>query len=53
MTPRAIEEAKSKKGTDEAFDFPETSDMCDFGYELAIPSDSPASPPQTATQTPK
>jgi hypothetical protein len=52
MTPRAIEEAKSNKRTDESFDFPETSDMCDFGYVLAAPADSPA-PQQTNTQSSK
>ena len=52
MTPRAIEETKANKRTDESFDFPDTSDMCDFGYELAIAADSPASPQQT-TQTAK
>jgi len=49
MTPRAVEEAKSNKRTDEAFDFPETSDMCDFGYVLAVPA-VPAAPQQTVTQ---
>ena len=49
MTPRAIEETKSNKRTDDTFDFPETSDMCDFGYVLADPADSPASPQQTNT----
>ena len=53
MTPRAIEEKKSKKRTDETFDFPETSDMCDFGYVLAGPADSPASPQPTNTQPSK
>jgi hypothetical protein len=53
MTPRAIEETKSNKRTDEAFDFPETSDMCDFGYVLASPADSPARPQQTDTQPSK
>ena len=43
MTPRAIEETKSNKRTDESFDFPETSDMCDFGYVLAAPADSAGS----------
>lgn len=49
MTPRALEEAKSNKRTDESFDFPETSDMCDFGYVLAVPVDSPTAPQQTNT----
>ena len=49
MTPLAIEETKSNKRTDESFDFPETSDMCDFGYVLAAPVDSPATPQQTNT----
>jgi hypothetical protein len=53
MTPRAIEDTKSNKRTDESFDFPETSDMCDFGYVLAVPADSPAVPQQTVTQTSK
>ena len=53
MTPRAIEEAKSNKRTDEAFDVPETSDMCDFGYVLAAPVDSAAAPAQTSTQSSK
>ena len=50
MTPRALEEAQSNKRTDESFDFPETSDMCDFGYVLAAPVDSPAAPQQTNAQ---
>ena len=53
MTPRAIEEAKSNKRTDESFDFPDTSDMCDFGYVLAAPVDNPAVPAQTSTQSSK
>jgi hypothetical protein len=53
MTPRAREEAKSNKRTDESFDFPETSDMCDFGYVLAIPVDNPTAPQQTRTQSSK
>ena len=53
MTPRAIEDDKSNKRTDESFDFPETSDMCDFGYVLAGPADSPASPQQTTTHPAK
>ena len=54
MTPHAIEETKSNKRTDDSFDFPETSDMCDFGYVLAIPvDDSPAAPQQTHTQPSK
>jgi hypothetical protein len=50
MTPRAIEDTKSNKRTDDTFDFPETSDMCDFGYVLAVPVDSPTTPAQTNTQ---
>ena len=53
MTPRAIEEAKSNKRTDESFDFPDTSDMCDFGYVLAAPVDSPVAPTQTSPQASK
>jgi len=54
MTPRAIEEAKSNKRTDESFDFPETSDMCDFGYVLAVPGDNSVAPQQqTNTQSSK
>ena len=53
MTHRAIEETKSNKRTDDTFDFPETSDMCDFGYVLAGPADGPASPQQTNTQPSK
>ena len=53
MTPRAIEEAKSNKRTDESFDFPETSDMCDFGYVLAAPVDNSVAPQQTTTQSSK
>ncbi len=49
MTPRAVEEAKSNKRTDEVFDFPETSDLCDFGYVLAVPV-VPAAPQQTVPQ---
>jgi hypothetical protein len=46
MTPRAIEDATSNKRTDESFDFPETSDMCDFGYVLATPPDTGAASSQ-------
>ena len=53
MTPRAIDETKSNKRTDESFDFPETSDMCDFGYVLAVPVDNPTAPAQTGTQSSK
>ena len=53
MTPRAIEDDKSKKRTDESFDFPETSDMCDFGYVLAAPPDSNAASQQTNAQLSK
>lgn len=53
MTPRAMEDEQSKKRTDESFDFPETSDMCDFGYVLADTAGSPASPRQTNTQSSK
>jgi len=53
MTPRAIEDTKSNKRTDESFDFPETSDMCDFGYVLATPADAAASAPQTNAQSSK
>jgi hypothetical protein len=53
MTPRAIEVAKSNQRTDETFDFPETSDMCDFGYVLAMPADSPATPSPTNAQSTK
>jgi hypothetical protein len=53
MTPRALEDSKSNKRTDETFDFPETSDMCDFGYVLAIPGDNPTAPAQTSTQPSK
>jgi hypothetical protein len=49
MTPRAIEEKTSKKRTEEVYDFPETSDLCDFGYVLAVPV-VPAAPQQTVTQ---
>lgn len=51
MTPRAMEEAKSNQRTDDSFDFPETSDMCDFGYVLAVPADHP--PAQTSGQSSK
>lgn len=50
MTSRAIEEKKPKKRTDEASDFPETSDFCDFGYVLAGSADSPAVPQSTQTK---
>jgi len=53
MPPRAIEDTKSNKRTDESFDFPETSDMCDFGYVLATPADAAASAPQTNAQSSK
>lgn len=52
MTPRAVDETKPNKRADEVFDFPETSDMCDFGYVLAVPV-SPAAAQQTATQPAK
>ena len=52
MIPRAIEEMTSNKRTDETFDFPDTSDMCDFGYVL-VPVDAPATPRQTNTQSSK
>jgi hypothetical protein len=53
MTPRAIEEAKSNQRTDDSFDFPETSDMCDFGYVLAMPADNATALQQTNTQAAK
>ena len=53
MTPRAIEEAKSNKRADDSFDFPDTSDMCDFGYVLAIPVENPAATQQANTQSSK
>ena len=53
MTPRALEDAKSNKRTDDSFDFPETSDMCDFGYVLAAPADNPAAAQQTNAQAAK
>ncbi len=53
MTPRAIEDTKSDKRTDESFDFPETSDMCDFGYALSTPADTAAVSPLTNPQTSK
>jgi hypothetical protein len=49
MTPRATEKKKANQQSDEVFDFPETSDMCDFGFVLAVPT-SPAASKQTATQ---
>jgi hypothetical protein len=52
MTPRAVEETKSNKRTDETFDFPDSSDMCDFGYVL-VPVDSSGAPQQTKTQPSK
>ena len=53
MTPRAIEDTKSNQRADESFDFPETSDMCDFGYVLIRPSDAAAASPQTNAQSSK
>ena len=53
MTPRAVEEKATDKRIEETFDFAETSDLCDFGYVLAVPADSPASPRQPNTQAPK
>ena len=54
MTPRAVEEKKSNNRTEEeAFDFADTSDLCDFGYVLAPPVDSPAPAQQTNTQPSK
>jgi hypothetical protein len=53
MTPRTIEETTPNKRMDDSVDFPETSDMCDFGYVLAAPVDSPAAPQQTNTQPSK
>jgi hypothetical protein len=48
MTARAIEEKKSKPRPEETFDFPET-DLCDFGYVLAVPADTLPSPAPTVT----
>ena len=53
MTPRAVEQKSSNKRTEDSFDFPDTSDLCDFGYVLAVPADSPVSPSQTNTQPAK
>ena len=49
MTPRATQETKTNTRVDEEFDFPETSDMCDFGYVLAVPV-PPAAAQQSVTQ---
>jgi len=53
MTPRAAEQKSSNQRTEDSFDFPDTSDLCDFGYVLAAPAESPASPSQTNTQPAK
>jgi hypothetical protein len=53
MTPRASDETKSNKRTDESFDFPDTSDMCDFGYVLVVPVDHPTAQQQTSAQSSK
>ena len=50
MSSRVIEEKKPNKRTEETFDFPETSDFCDFGYVLAKRSDAPAAPQQPHVQ---
>ena len=44
MSSRTSEEKKPNALTEEAFDFAETSDMCDFGFVLAGRSDSPTTP---------
>ena len=48
MTPRAIDEKTTDKRTDEPFDFPETSDMCDFGYALVVPEAVQPTPAQSS-----
>jgi hypothetical protein len=53
MTPRAVEQKSSNKRTEETFDFPDTSDLCDFGYVLSGPADAPVSSSQTNTQPAK
>ena len=53
MTPRATDDKKTNKASEEVFDFAETSDLCDFGYELARPANGPAAPQQTRTQPSK
>ncbi len=53
MTPRAVEQKPSNKRTEDSFDFPDTSDLCDFGYVLAVPADGSVSPSQTNTQPTK
>ena len=53
MTPRAAEQKSSTQRTEDSFDFPDTSDLCDFGYVLAVPADSPLVPSQTNAQPAK
>ena len=50
MSSRAVEEKKPNKRTEEIFDFPETSDFCDFGYVLAGGRDAPAAPQKPHVQ---
>jgi hypothetical protein len=51
MSSRTSEEKKPSKLSEEAFDFAETSDMCDFGYVLAGRAES-ASAPQPSHSKP-
>jgi hypothetical protein len=44
MSSRTSEEKKPNKLSEEAFDFAETSDMCDFGYVLAGRAESTSAP---------
>jgi hypothetical protein len=53
MSSRAMEDTKSNKQLEEAFDFPETSDMCDFGYVLAGRAETPSVPPKAHSQSAK
>ena len=53
MSSRAMEEKKLAKRSEEGFDFPETSDMCDFGYVLAGRAETPSVPPKAHSQSSK
>jgi hypothetical protein len=53
MSSRTSDEKKPNKLSEEVFDFAETSDMCDFGYVLAGPADSPSTPQPAHTKPSK
>jgi hypothetical protein len=53
MSSRTSEEKKPSKLTEDAFDFAETSDFCDFGYVLAGQADHPSTPQPAHTKPSK